>query len=88
MKKSDFHRSNRTLIQCIQAIDLYVKTTKRAMLTLSFSAEKIKESKFMGAEPIINMKFNSIQFNLSFTEQSKVRTKDAKSRRNETVPRE
>ena len=25
----------------MQAIDLYVKTTKRAMLTLSFSAEKI-----------------------------------------------
>ena len=40
MKKSDFHRSNRTPIQCMQAIDLYVKTTKRAMLTLSFSAEK------------------------------------------------
>ena len=36
MKKSDFHRSNRTPIQCMQAIDLYVKTTKRAMLTLSF----------------------------------------------------
>ena len=43
MKKSDFHRSNdRTPIQCMQAIDLYVKTTKRAMLTLSFSVEKIK----------------------------------------------
>ena len=40
MKKSDFHRSNRTPIQCMQAIDLYVKTTKRAMLTLSFLAEK------------------------------------------------
>ena len=40
MKKSDFHRSNRTPIQCMQAIDLYVKTTKRAMLILSFLAEK------------------------------------------------
>ena len=40
MKKSDFHRSNSTPIQCMQAIDLYVKTTKRAMLTLSFLAEK------------------------------------------------
>ena len=39
-EKSDFHRSNRTPIQCMQAIDLYVKTTKRAMLTLSFLAEK------------------------------------------------
>ena len=27
MKKSDFHRSNRTPIQCIQAIDLYVQAS-------------------------------------------------------------
>ena len=48
MKKSDFHRSNRTPIQCMQAIDLYVKTTKRAMLTLSFLAEKIKIKEIYG----------------------------------------
>ena len=44
MKKSDFHRSNRTPIPCMQALDLHVKTTKRAMLTLSFLAEKIKNN--------------------------------------------
>ena len=42
MKKFNFLRWNRTPIQCIQAINLYVKTTKRAMLTLLFSAEKNK----------------------------------------------
>ena len=42
----------------MQAIDLYVKTTKRAMLTLSFLAEKLNKRNLPGAEPIIiNMKF-------------------------------
>ena len=42
MKKFNFLRWNRTPIQCIQAINLYVKTTKRAMLTLLFSADNVE----------------------------------------------
>ena len=43
-------RSNRTLILCTQALELYVKTICPALLSPSFSAEI---TKFTGAEPII-----------------------------------
>ena len=52
MKKLHFNSciSNRTLILCTQALELYVKTTSRALLSPSFSAEI---TIFTGAEPII-----------------------------------